>query len=151
MEQRATKRLKMVEFTNASAASPSTTCTTEQLHELKRDVASIKENTNMVLALTRDLKMPLGLKRLLNESFLCHICRNCMTPPIILSKCCKSIIGCETCVNGWYSGSDALTKYCPRCRCERGYNETIRILGLDDFLEGVRSLTVEETMTSQDS
>ena len=46
-------------------------------------------------------------------------------PPAILSKCCKSsIIGCERCVNKWYSGTEALTKTCPSCRAERGYCDT---------------------------
>ena len=34
-----------------------------------------------------------------------------MTPSIIISKCCKTVVGCEKCVNEW-------------CRAERGYNET---------------------------
>ena len=136
-EERAAKRPRMT--LESAVASPSTT--PSALEQLRLDVATIKDNTNMMLTLTRDLKIPLSLKLLLNESFQCHICRHCMKPPIILSKCCKNIIGCEECVNRWYSGPDALTKYCPRCRCERGYNETMRVLGLDDLLTGVRSLS----------
>ena len=34
----------------------------------------------------------------------------------------------------WFSGTDALTKACPSCRADRGYNETMLLRGLDDFL-----------------
>ena len=61
-----------------------------------------------------------------------------MTPPVIATKCCKTLLGCEGCINGWYSGEDALTKSCPACRAERGYNDTLIVKGLDDFLEQVK-------------
>ena len=63
-----------------------------------------------------------------------------MRPPVVLSKFCKSLLGCEECVNTCYSRPDALTKCCPRCRLERGYTETMRLLGLDDLLEGLKCL-----------
>ena len=51
---------------------------------------------------------------------------------------CKKILGCELCVNHWYSGDEALTKSCPACHADRGYNETILLRGLDEFWIGVR-------------
>ena len=47
----------------------------------------------------------------------------------------KTILGC---LNSWYSGQEALTKTCPSCRAERGYNETMLLLGLNDFLTEIR-------------
>lgn len=41
-------------------------------------------------------------------------------------------------MNHWYSGDEALTKTCPACRADRGYNETMLLRGLDEFLIGVR-------------
>ena len=41
-------------------------------------------------------------------------------------------------MNHWYSGDEALTKSCPACRTDRGYNETMLLRGLDEFLIGVR-------------
>ena len=38
----------------------------------------------------------------------------------------------------WYSGDEALTKTYPACRAERGYNYTMLLWGLDDFLKKVR-------------
>ena len=41
-------------------------------------------------------------------------------------------------MNHWYSGDEALTKTCPACRADRGYNETMLLQGLDQFLIGVQ-------------
>ncbi len=49
-------------------------------------------------------------------------------PPVITTKCCKAILGCETCVNTWYSGTEAS---CPLCKAPRGYSEALE---LDNFL-----------------
>ena len=62
-----------------------------------------------------------------------------MKPPLIFTKCCKAIIGCEECISKWYSGEEALTKPCPLCRNARGYNETSQVLGFNNF---VRDLEV---------
>ena len=67
-----------------------------------------------------------------------------MNPPILMMRCCKKIVGCEACVNSWFNGQDALTKCCPCCRAERGYNETMRLRGLDDFLGQVKQLYKDE-------
>ena len=37
-----------------------------------------------------------------------------------------------------YSGDEALTKSCPACHADRGYNETILLRSLDEFWIGVR-------------
>lgn len=60
----------------------------------------------------------------------------------MISKCCKVIIGCERCVNGWYTG-----KTCPSCRAERGYSETMILKGIDNFLTEVKKViqTADET------
>ena len=41
-------------------------------------------------------------------------------------------------MNRWHSGDEALTKTCSACRADRGYNETMLLQGLDEFLIGVR-------------
>lgn len=43
-------------------------------------------------------------------------------------------------MNDWFSGPDALTKSCPSCRAERGYNETMLLRGLDEFLTEIRKV-----------
>lgn len=89
---------------------------------------SIKISIEDINLFTRDTqsKLPIGLKRALQENFKCKICHSSpMQPPVVVAKCCKSILGCESCTNNWYSGPDAMTKTCPLCRAERGFTETM--------------------------
>ena len=57
-----------------------------------------------------------------------------------MSKCCKSVIGCERCVNAWYTGPEALTKTYFTCWAERGYSETMILRGLDSFLIEIKKV-----------
>ena len=89
----------------------------DALFAISRDVAAIHVKTDAIMSLTKDVKIPLGLKKLLNDALKCHICTTVMKPPVIIAKCCNTLIGCEECINRWYSGPEALTKQCPRlCR-----------------------------------
>ena len=91
------------------------------------------------MQLSKESKIPLGLKRIVRDSFKCKICHAVpINPPVIMSKCCKTLIGCEPCINTLYSGPDALTKPCPCCRSERGYNETMVLRGIDEFLQSFK-------------
>ena len=51
-----------------------------------------------------------------------------------------TVVGCEKCVNEWYSGPDALIETCPSCHGERGYNETVLLRGFDDFITEVQKV-----------
>lgn len=66
---------------------------------ISHDVAAIHEKTDAIMSLTKDAKIPLGLKKLLNDALKCHICTSVMKPPLIIAKCCKTLIGCEECIN----------------------------------------------------
>ena len=63
-----------------------------------------------------------------------------MKPPIIFARCCKSVIGCQSCVDTWYRGEERQQCTCPNCREARAYVETCKINGLDDFLTGIAPL-----------
>ena len=96
------------------------------LDNLLESVGDVQGSLKDIMAVSKDSPVPLGLKKQLHETFKCAICTQIpITPPVIVTKCCKSILGYEKCVNSWYSGEDALTKTCPKCRAERGYNETM--------------------------
>ena len=83
--------------------------------------------------LTENSVIPLGLMR---DTFQCKICHVVpVKPPVIVTKCCQSILGCEKCVNQWYNGKEALS---PSCKASRGYNETMLLRGLDAFLNDIR-------------
>ena len=109
-----------------------------KVEEIKEDVDSMKDAIQEILHLNNKAKLPIGLQRILRDAFRCKICLKVpITPPIIMSKCYKTVIGCEGCVNTWYSGPEALIKTCPFCRAERGYSETMLLRGMDSFLAEV--------------
>ena len=106
----------------------------DKLDMVLDEVQGVKASLVEMMALTQDSKVPIGLKRIIRDTFKCHICHTVpIKPPVIVTKCCKNILRCESCINKWYSGSEALTKPCPACRAERGYNETMLLRGLDNF------------------
>lgn len=84
----------------------------------------MKEVIKDFLHLNEKSRLPMGL-RLIRDAFQCKVCLSIPInpPPVIMSKCCKTVIGCERCVNAWYSSPEALTKTCPSCRAECGYND----------------------------
>ena len=61
--------------------------------------------------LTRNIRSSL-LVNPLREIFSCLICRSLVTPPVMVSLCCKQIIGCKICVEM------LPTERCPHCRAE---------------------------------
>ena len=52
-------------------------------------------------------------------------------PPISITSCCESIIGCQKCTSTWLNaGKDT----CPKCRKEGFSNMLITMKGFDEFL-----------------
>ena len=98
----------------------------------------LRMDMNSILRLTKCSKLPSGLKLLLMDTFKCSICQSIITAPVSYSRCCQSIIGCQSCVDSWYSGNEGRTKGCPLCMRERAIGEMSRLNGLNDFLEKIR-------------
>ena len=114
----------------------------DKLTTLLQNTEQIKGTLRDVLSLTDTGNIPLGLKKIFQDTFICTICNRVpIKPPLIVTKCCKSILGCEECTNEWYSGPDAPNKTCPKCRAERGYTETMRLHGMDEVLQVVEKMT----------
>ena len=120
----------------------------EELDGVSGTLQGVKGKIDEIFKLTKDTKVPLALKQLLSDSFSCKICHAApMKPPIIFALCCKSIIGCQKCVDVWYSSEEKeamLSKSCPACRGDRGYSQTVRLLGFDDLLEGIQPMFTED-------
>ena len=113
----------------------------DRLEGLADDMASVKEMVTDLMSVTANSTLSIGWRRLLRDTFKCQICHSTpMKAPVIVTKCCRNILGCEDCVNTWYSGPDAMTKTCPVCRRERGCNETMLLNGLNEFIEGIRKM-----------
>ena len=73
----------------------------------------LKEIFEQTLLLTKDTPIPIGLKKSIKDHFKCIICLTSpLNPPVVVTKCCKIILGCEACVNTWFMEEDALTKGC---------------------------------------
>lgn len=107
----------------------------------------VKSSLEEIFALTKDSAVPLGLLRVIKDTFKCSMCLGIPEPPVVTTKCCKSILGCETCVNRWYSGPTALRKQCPLCKSERGYSDIMIMRGLDNFIAEVAKLNYKEDRT----
>ena len=104
------------------------------LENINKSISDLKQDVSQILQVNKEMNVPLGLYKALSDVLKCKICHSIpMKPLLIYMRCCKSIVGCEECINMWYNGEDALTKPCPLCRQDQGYNETLRILGFDDF------------------
>ena len=112
-----------------------------KMSQVLEEIEDLKTIVTDATSLTKECNIPLPLIQMMRDSFQCKIC-HCIPsqPPIIVSRCCKVILGCEPCINSWFSGQDALTKPCPCCRHDRGYSETMTLRGLDDFLIQAREL-----------
>ena len=115
-----------------------------KLIEIQSIVSENKSELQKVVAFTKDSKVPIALKNMVKESFSCKICHTApMKPPILASRCCRCIIGCEVYLQTWYgTGSDVFDKSCPNCRAERGYLHTFRLVGIDEFMIKLQQLMI---------
>ena len=121
---------------------------TSDLEEIKEDTAGIAAVVHDIKELDKTSTVPLAMNKMITDAFKCKLCLQApMRIPPIFTRCCRTRLGCEYCVNGWYSGTDALTKTCPVCRAERGYSEAMVLRGRDDFLTGINKMTNPEDNT----
>lgn len=124
----------------------------KMLQRLSDEVTSIRDFVADMMSLTADTNLPIGLRRVLRDTFKCQICHIVpVRPPVIVTKCCRNILGCQSCVDTWYSGSEAMTRTCPMCRAERGCNETMVLRGLTDFMESIRKIYANEDNSAAES
>ena len=109
--------------------------------EVLKEISSLRLEISQVLQLTKGMKLPPGLYIQLKQTFKCKICHTSpICPPVIYTRCCKNILGSETCVDCWYNGNEGRTRNCPLCRSERSLPETSRLNGLDEFLQNISPL-----------
>ncbi len=110
-------------------------------NELMNLMKTMHGDMKAVCTLSKGMKLPPGLYSQLVSTFKCQICHvSPINPPVMITRCCKNIIGCELCVDRWYGGEDGRTKTCPLCRSERAYSEINRLHGLDDFMKAIKPL-----------
>ena len=124
-------------------------CLEMKVDTILYEMNTIKSVFDETMLLAKDSKIPPGLRKALRDTFKCRICLNSINPPVVIMKCCRIILGCEACVNGWFTGEDALLKPCPSCKSERGYTETMVLRGMDEFLEGLVKCNLEPAEREQ--
>jgi rubrerythrin len=115
--------------------------TSMDFQQLKSQLDEMKGMINDILQVNQEVSLPVGVVKLVRDAFMCKICHvTPITPPVIATKCCSTLLGCEVCVNRWYNGTDSLSKKCPYCNEPRGYASTYQFKGLDEFLAGVGNM-----------
>ena len=86
-----------------------------------KKVETVKYSWKDIVSLTKNSPLPVALKHFVQDTYKCTICHSVpIRPPVIATKCCKTIFGCEVCVNEWYNEPNALTKFCLSCRANLG-------------------------------
>ncbi|XP_065898986.1 uncharacterized protein [Dysidea avara] len=91
--------------------------------------------------------LPISLRDKLKDILKCCICQVVpIRPPMVISMCCKSIVGCEQCVQQLLATSHSAN--CPLCR-DTDF-ETVKVLGLDGLITAVSSYLEDETDTAGD-
>ena len=66
--------------------------------DIDKSIKNLTARVNDIFEVQSTLKVPLSMRKLFLDHFKCLICHNIMKPPIIFAKCCKRLLGCETCV-----------------------------------------------------
>ena len=115
-----------------SGASSSNATIKDKIHAIRQDMQCFHQ-------IDKRMKIPTSLYRALSDTFKCKICQRAP----IFARCCKSVLGCQGCVDTWYKGEDGISKKCPLCGTDRALPESMRLHGLDDFLIAIQPLLCE--------
>ena len=109
--------------------------------KFSKQLETISAELRSILEVNKFSPIPIRLSKSLSEVFKCKICHKTpMQPPLIYARCCRSIVGCEVCVNQWYEGEEVLTKACPLCVTGRRYNDMQQIHGFDNLTITIKSM-----------
>ena len=66
----------------------------DAVHGMRNEMIAINDKLDKLCSVTKDMKIPIGLKVLLHDAFKCKICLSTpVKPSIIYARCCKSILG----------------------------------------------------------
>ena len=102
------------------------------------DIKEIRNDLRSLFEISKSNKLPPGLHKQLQDSFKCNICcTSPIKPPVIFSRCCKRLLGCQECADRWFGGDEGVTRSCPLCRSDA---DTCILKGLDDFLSTIAPL-----------
>ena len=114
-----------------------------QTPDLVREIHAMKKSIDSIVQGRNSPSVSGAFRRVITDTFSCHVCRSILKPPVIFAKCCHYILGCQQCVETWYRGDEGRNKRCPRCRADRGSAETCQLYGLDEFLGSITQLLAD--------
>ena len=113
----------------------------DAIEHLLSEVRDMRKDVNHLFQVDKCSHIPVGLHKILHDTFRCCICQSSpMTPPVIFARCCKSLIGCSACADAWYGGEEGVVRTCPKCRSERAFADTMVFRGMDDLIQVVHPL-----------
>lgn len=69
------------------------------------------------------------------ESFKCCVCLKVVSK-VMVAGCCKRIIGCQSCIEQWFSDQDC----CPLCKAANSKDKAFLLKGMDEFIAVVSGL-----------
>ena len=99
-QQNITKSSSEVDLEEPTLKKPKLFGTEVKLNEIIKSIDNLRDDVSKILQVNKEMGVPVGLCNALTEVLKCKICHAIpMMPPILYAKCCKSIIGCERCVN----------------------------------------------------
>ncbi|XP_034736349.1 uncharacterized protein LOC117949883 [Etheostoma cragini] len=98
--------------------------------------ATIRELTN--LAATQRVILNQTQLQTIKQGFCCVVCMKFIEEPVF-TLCCRSIIGCKTCVEQWQETS----VHCAKCRENTAGNNILQVNGLSEVFSVLRSLFEE--------
>ncbi|KAL7400249.1 hypothetical protein ABVT39_009212 [Epinephelus coioides] len=99
--------------------------------------AAIRELTS--LATTQKVILTPSQLQAIKQGFCCVVCMKFIDEPVF-TECCRSIIGCKTCVEQWQLTS----VHCAKCRGNTEGSNIFEVNGLSEAFSVLRSLFEEE-------
>ena len=110
------RKVFVVSKTSFDQASNNSTSggTKSQIENAIREVDRKIENA-LIVTRTANLESAIWSTKLitpLQQLMKCLICQDTCSSPIYIGNCCKQILGCKGCVDGWRES------YCPHCRSD---------------------------------
>lgn len=103
----------------------------------------IEEKIDSILTDMKSLKSLNELLQIFPPLLQCPICKDTVTNPVV-SPCCGSISGCQSCVNQWVE----VRNCCPLCGLDGDISGRIRISGFDPVIMIVKNLEFSNTFNS---
>ena len=126
----------------ASDGSGDDEWTPRSAKRLKKEFTEgIKKMKEEMVTLMSSRPLPYSIMEQLTGIMKCCICQVVpVRPPLVISSCCKSIVGCEQCVQQLIDNQE--NSNCPLCRCTEF--AVTRVNGFDGLISAMGNRITED-------